>query len=305
MNALNQTQQVIDLLEKDIFNTDFKAVEKLTGIHIGLYQRIFSYICIISMAEYIRRRKLTVSAERLLLGTKNITDTAFDCGYENCSSFTRAFKEYFTVSPAKITSELFKLKAFYPLSFSEKDSYYVLKGVKIMAELVRIEYENMEDMLLVGVSNKDYGIKGRELWDVYFNQHFDDKLTELINDQIGMEDCIGLGYSIPSDDASEETYIVGKLFKIGTSVPEGMTGRIIKGGTIARAQIRANNFNNILDNAYLLMSDMISKNGYTLYYEDFFWIEFYTVSRYCRAIKSGAEQIICDWIMPCRKLEER
>lgn len=304
MNVFSQTQEVLDLLEIDVFNVNYEKVAKLTGIPLGLYQRIFSYICNISMTEYIRRRKLTVSAEKLLSGEKNITDVAFDCGYENCSSFTRAFKDYFGVSPVKISFGIFKLKAFYPLSFSEKDTYYVLKGVKVMAELIKIEYENTEDMLLIGVSNKDYGVAGRELWDVYFNQHFDDRLTELISYQIDMEDCIGLGYYVPSDNASVDTYIVGKMFEIGTSIPKGMTGIIIKGGTIARAQIRANNFNNILDNAYLLMSDMVSKNGYELKYNDFYWIEFYTVSRYCKAIESGAKQVVCDWIMPCIKLED-
>jgi AraC family transcriptional regulator len=199
MNALNQTQQVIDMLERDIFNTDFEKVSRLTGIPQGVYQRIFSYICGISMAEYVRRRKLTVSAQMLLAGEINVTDAAFECGYENSTSFSRAFKEQFSVPPVHITAEILKDKAFSPLSFAENDTYYIVKGRRIMAELLKIEYEN-------------------------------------------------------------------------------------------------------LNNAYLLISDMAPKNGYELDYEDFYWIEFYTVSRFCTAVENGAGQVICDWIMPCKKL---
>ncbi|MDF2870957.1 MAG: DNA-binding protein AraC-type, partial [Anaerocolumna sp.] len=62
MNVMEQTQQVIDMLESDIFQVDFDRAAKITGIPLGVYQRIFSYICGISMTEYVRRRKLTESA---------------------------------------------------------------------------------------------------------------------------------------------------------------------------------------------------------------------------------------------------
>lgn len=127
MNALDQTQQVIDILESDLFNADFKNVSRLTGIPLGVYQRIFNYICGISITEYVRRRKLTKSAKMLLAGKTNVTDAAFECGYENSSSFSRAFKEQFLVSPIHITFEVLKDKAFKPLSFAENDTYYVVK----------------------------------------------------------------------------------------------------------------------------------------------------------------------------------
>ncbi len=304
MNVLDQTQQVIDMIEKDLFQTDYIKISKFTGIPMGVYQRIFSYICGISITEYIRRRKLTVSAERLLARNMNVTDAAFECGYENSTSFSRAFKDQFSVPPKQITVEILNDKAFKPFSFADNDTYYVMKGKRIMAELVKIEYENTEDMLLIGVSSKEYGVKGRQLWDVYFGQHFDDRLTGLMEYQVGMEDCMGLGYSadFPSDRELGETYMVGKLFKPGTPVPGGMSGRMIKGGTIVRAQIGAENFDEILNSAYLLISDMAHKNGYNLDYNQFYWIEFYTVSRFCIPMENKEKQIICDWIMPCIKL---
>lgn len=306
MNVLNQTQKVIDILENDIFNPDFEKIAKVIGIPLGLYHRIFSYICEISMVEYVRRRKITISAEKLLVKEINVTEAAFLCGYDNTTSFSRAFKEQFLVPPIKITVPIYKEKAFQPLSFSNNDTYFVLKGKKIMADLVKIEYETTEDKLLIGISNKQFGVTGRQLWDIYFGQHFDDKLTELEEYQVGMEDCIGLGFmtDFTADTDLGETYIIGKFFKIDTPIPEGMTSRIIKGRRIANAQIVAENFDDILNNAYLLLSNMLPKNGYTVDHNEFYWIEFYTVSRYCDAIENNNKQIICDWIMPCKRLDD-
>lgn len=304
MEALDQTQQVIDMLEADLMNVDYKKIEKLTGIPLGLYQRIFTYICDISVAGYVRRRKLTVAAEMLLAGSSNVTEIAMECGYESSSSFSRAFKEQFSVPPALITRDMYKDKAFLPLSVADKDSYYVVKGRRMMADLVKLEYENTEDMLLIGISNKDYGVTTNRLWDVFWGQGFDQKLVKLEEHQVGMEDCIGLGYmtDFTNDNGLGDTYIVGKYFRVNTPVPDGMTSRMIKGRTIAKAQISAKNLDDIISNAYILISSMVQKNGYTLDYDNFYWLEVYTVSRFCDPLDSGAQQVILDWHMPCSKI---
>ncbi|MCB6946236.1 hypothetical protein LI000_17385, partial [[Eubacterium] rectale] len=69
----------------------------------------------------------------------------------------------------------------------------------------------------------------------------------------------GLGYmtDFANDSGLGETYIIGKYFKTGTPVPEGMTGKIIKGGTIAKAQIGVKNLDDIISNAFILISDMV------------------------------------------------
>lgn len=304
MEVMDQTQQVIDLLEADIMHVDYEKIAKLTGVPLGLYQRIFTYLCNMSLTGYVRKRKLTRSAEILLSGGKSVTDVALECGYESNSSFSRAFKELFSVPPAMITRELYEEKAFPPLSFINTDTYYVLKGRRVMADIERLEYADMDDMLLIGISNEDYGVTTHELWKVFWEQGFDKRLAELAEDQIGMEDCIGVGYM--TDFANEsglgDTYIVGKYFKPGTPIPDGMTGRLIQGGMIAKAQISAANLDEIINNAYILISDMVRKNGYTLDYDRFYWLEFYTVSRFCDAVESGAERVILDWHMPCRKI---
>ncbi|WP_234340247.1 helix-turn-helix domain-containing protein [Gorillibacterium timonense] len=303
IEALNQTQQVIDMLEADMMNVDYEQIEKQTGIPLGLYQRIFSYICEISLAGYVRRRKLTLSAELLLSGRKKVTEVAMECGYESSSSFSRAFKEQFSVPPALLTYAIYQDNAFPPLSITDKDTYYVRNGRRMMAEMVKLDYEHTEDRLLIGIRNKDYGVTTNQLWDVFFERGFDIKLARLEEHQIGMEDCIGLGYmtDFADDSGLGDTYMVGKTCKVGTPVPEGMTGILIPGGTIAKAQIAASNLDDLISSAYPLISSMVQINGYTLKYDPFYWLEVYTVSGFCEPLESGAEQVSLDWQMPCRK----
>lgn len=303
MEVLNQTQKVIDLLEEDIKNVDYGKIAKLTGIPIGLYQRIFAYICNISLSSYVRRRRLTLSAEMLLRKEKNITQVAMEWGYENSSAFTRAFKEHFTVPPASITREIYLEHATFPLSMTNRDTYYVLEGKRVMADMKRLEYEETEDVLLIGISSRDYKVTTKELWGIFWEQGFDKVLYELRESYVGMDDCIGLGYmtDFADDTGLGETYIVGKYFKVGTTIPKGMTGKIIKGGTIAKAQIAAKSLDEIINNAYILISSMVQKNGYSLLYDDFYWLEFYTVSRFCEPLEQGADELILDFHMPCMK----
>ena len=62
MDILNKTQIVIDLIEANMLEVNYEMIAKVTGIPIGLYQRIFTYICDISLAAYTKK-KVNVSSK--------------------------------------------------------------------------------------------------------------------------------------------------------------------------------------------------------------------------------------------------
>lgn len=60
MNCFDETELVISYIEDNLDNIiNYDYIAKLTGIPIGLYQRIFSYVCGVSIAEYTRKRIVT------------------------------------------------------------------------------------------------------------------------------------------------------------------------------------------------------------------------------------------------------
>ena len=312
MNCFDETELVIAYIEENLNDgVNLDDISKITGIPTGLYQRIFSYVCGVSITEYAKKRRLMLAAQKILTGSVNIIEIALEYGYESHSSFTRAVKAYFGVSPKGITQEIFQNNYFKRFSFHKDDeSYLIMKGRKIMADLVKIEYEEMSERMIIGISkrNEGTGNNGRALWDVYFGKGVDKKLNELADFQCeDIDNYIGIGYArdFPDEKSLGDEYIVGKYFSANTVMPEewvkdGLVCRIIPKSIIAKAQIKGKNFADILNNAYILINDISHKNGYRLDYTDFYWAEVYTWERYCEPSEKGGE-IILDWFMPCTK----
>ncbi len=174
-----------------------------------------------------------------------------------------------------------------------------------MADIVKIEYVEMDSRLLIGISKSRTGLGGHELWKEYFEGGYSEQLGELEENQCDdmTEDYIGIGYATDfiDDKSLGNEYIVGRYFKLGTKVPENMISRMIPEGTIVKAQIRGKCLDDIINNSYILISDMVQKNGYRVDYHNFYWSEIYTVERYCNSLESGRDELILDWYMPCIK----
>ncbi len=101
---------VYDHLER-VFNT-IQFIEKnlLETLNIGTlaktacyapfhYQRVFREITGLNLIEYVRKRKLTFAAHSILSHSGNMTEIGCKLGFETQSSFGRAFKSQYGVSP--------------------------------------------------------------------------------------------------------------------------------------------------------------------------------------------------------------
>lgn len=84
-----------------------------SGFH---FQRLFSVVSGITLAEYIRRRRLTLAASEIQEGS-DILETAVKYGYESQASFTRAFSRMHGVTPGQSREPGVTIKAYPPLSF--------------------------------------------------------------------------------------------------------------------------------------------------------------------------------------------
>lgn len=65
------------------------------------FHRIFRGMVGETLAAYIRRLRLERAAQRLGQTDRSVTDLAFEAGYENAESFTRAFRDRFGTSPSE------------------------------------------------------------------------------------------------------------------------------------------------------------------------------------------------------------
>lgn len=101
---ISRVNRVQDYIEENIAE-DF-SLEKLSQVaHFSPYHfhRIFSALTGEPLFQYIQRVRLEKAAFLLMANVKKpLAEIAFDCGFSNQASFSRAFKNHFNVSPGKL-----------------------------------------------------------------------------------------------------------------------------------------------------------------------------------------------------------
>lgn len=95
---------------------DSEKLAKLADCSVYHYQRIFSYMAGVPLAEYIRRRRLSLSGVALQQGEK-VIDVAMKYGYESPNSFARAFKKLHGITPSEAQQEGSLLKSYPRIKF--------------------------------------------------------------------------------------------------------------------------------------------------------------------------------------------
>lgn len=96
---INQIQQYIRTHLDEPLDRD--ALARLAGFSLPHFHRLFTAHVGESIGAYVRRARMERAAQRLLADEANITWLALDAGYETHSAFSKAFKQYFGVSPTE------------------------------------------------------------------------------------------------------------------------------------------------------------------------------------------------------------
>lgn len=113
MNGIEKINQVIEYIESHLTDQiDCAALSRIATLSEYEFRRIFSFVIGIPVAEYIRKRRLSMAAEELKAENGSISEIGAKYGYDSSSSFTRAFKEVFEVSPQEARSSGVKLGIF-------------------------------------------------------------------------------------------------------------------------------------------------------------------------------------------------
>lgn len=95
--------KIINYLEDNLTNKiNYKKLAKNLGLNDFIMQRVFNIMAGISLAEYVRKRRLSKAYEELKLTNNKIIDIALKYGYESSISFTRSFKKEFNITPSAL-----------------------------------------------------------------------------------------------------------------------------------------------------------------------------------------------------------
>lgn len=299
MNSSKTFDDVIQYLEKSISDgseIDYNEISKIAMSPAALFQRIFIFVSGISIADYVRKRRLTLAGYDLKNSNITVLDVAIKYGFHSHSAFSRAFKEHHGITPSEAKSDTAKLSNYLPINYLEMR---FIGGKRIMADMKKIIYKETNERLMVGLSRETSFFEAGNVWKEFFEGDAIEKLGSLSDSTCcdGIDPNAGIGMMYNFEDMNNFEFIIGDFININTEIPEGLTAKHVPAGLTAHIQIEGSNVAEILDSAYLLITEAIEKTGKQIDQEHFYWCEVYTNERYCEPLNRG-EKVIIDYILP-------
>lgn len=114
-NLSNAIEYIEENLDKEI-SVDTAA--SIACCSTYYFQRMFSYVAGISLAEYIRKRRMSQAAFELQRTDRKVIDIALKYGYNSPTSFNRAFQNVHGIAPAAAKNNGITLNSYPPIRFS-------------------------------------------------------------------------------------------------------------------------------------------------------------------------------------------
>lgn len=98
--AQDRLQRIME--DNYLFNLPLEAYVRMCGRSLSAFKRDFQQVFNAAPGRWLRERRLLRAKLLLSAGDLQVSEVAFQCGFENLSHFSRAFKEEFGHTPAEL-----------------------------------------------------------------------------------------------------------------------------------------------------------------------------------------------------------
>lgn len=143
MNIYVELNRIVEYIENHLEEKiDYKEISKMIGVNEYTFQKIFSVISNIPIAEYIRNRRLSNAGQELYIKNEKVIEVAMKYQYENATSFSRAFEKFHGIKPSEVKKNPEKLKMYTKLHFNE---------IKEQSKNIEYKIVEKEQMILYGI----------------------------------------------------------------------------------------------------------------------------------------------------------
>ncbi|NFI93386.1 AraC family transcriptional regulator [Clostridium botulinum] len=222
MEWLDSMNKAVEYIEDNI--TEKLDIEKVAKIALSSpfhFQRMYHVITGVTIAEYVRRRRLTLAAQDIISGEK-IINVAYTYGYETPEAFTKAFRRMYGMSPSAAREPEANLKAYPKLSF-----HISIKGDKDM----NYKIVEKESFRVVGKQTRITMVDGENFEQVpeFWNNCMKDGSYNWICSKVGKLGVLGICKDFGKD---EFNYMIG-VEEIKDSIPKGYVSATIPAATWA------------------------------------------------------------------------
>lgn len=223
MEWIESIRKTIDYAETHLLEEiSIETISKVVSISPYYLQKGFKILTGYTIAEYIRNRRLYLSALEVISNKKKIIDIAYRYSYDTPESFAKAFTRFHGVSPNQLRKRPDKIKIFLPLKVKIS-----IQGGNDMDYIV----EKMEKFKLIGFEREFYYETAYQEIPKFWNEISQRYLTPLMmgkkpENEIekAICNCEDMGeFGVNIDDVGNDKFryiIAGKY--TGGEVPEGM-----------------------------------------------------------------------------------
>lgn len=257
MALVESLQQAIDYMEEHLLEPlTIEMISKQANVSAFHFQRTFMILTDLTVADYLRRRRLTLAAQELTSTPCKIIDLAYKYGYETPEAFTKAFRKQHGVSPSEARNGIGKLQAYNRLTIQVS-----LKGV----EPVNYRIVEREAFKVVGLKREvpcGEGAEGPgipEFWGEANGDGTVNKLTQLLNGEI--KGVLGMTDNFNAEKNTIDYWIAAE--HIG-HVPDGLTSFDFPAAKWAVFEVTGFAPTAIVEAWKRIYSEWIPSNGYTL-----------------------------------------
>lgn len=154
MDYLAQVQRGIDFIEANLeLDVQTAEVARHAGISQWHFQRIFKALTNETLKTYIRSRRLANALDKLAFTKERILEIALASGFETQESFTRAFKQAFSVTPAGYRRDRHRFRFLRKVQFDAEYLRHIHQGISLEPDI----YEQPE-RLFVGLQTRYFGV---------------------------------------------------------------------------------------------------------------------------------------------------
>ena len=189
------------------------------------YSRVFKALVGDTPKEYLRKRRLTLAAKRLLTEDVGILALALDCQFDSQEAFTRAFKALFNMTPAQYRKINEPFRLLYKKPFSADDLEFLQNNISMEPEIIE-----QPAMKIVGIDNEyeDGDLSLPKLWSGF--RPYKDKIPNRVGNHF-----FGIYENYQEqEDVTRFVYICSAQVENFEQVPEGMITRELAAHTYAR-----------------------------------------------------------------------
>jgi AraC family transcriptional regulator len=222
-------QKAIDFIENHLKeDISLYDISQYVNFSVPHFYRIFKVIVGETVKSYILKRRLSCAAGELRKSNKNISDIAYEYGFESHDVFTRAFCRTYDMPPSKYRNS--DIESGFGKLIVDKNYNVVERSIDMNFKVV-----NNSQITVIGMecNAKQWDADGAigRLWSAFLGNVDKVKKPVIPNTMYGICECESF------DEGDTFTYMAGIEVEESCDAPESMVKRVIKKQKFIQADV--------------------------------------------------------------------